>query len=122
MPHTTDPVATIDAYLTALARRDLEAILDLYADDATVEDPVGAEPIQGRAALRSFYARALGMTLQPERLGAVKVAGREAAFHFALTMPDLGRRLDIIEVMRFDDEGRVVSMRAFWGRANVEKL
>ena len=122
MPHPPDAVATIDAYLSALARRDLDAILALYAEDATVEDPVGSEPIQGHAALRAFYARALAMTLQPERQGTVKVSGPEAAFHFTLTMPELARRIDIIEVMRFDDAGKVASMRAFWSRANVERL
>lgn len=118
----TDPVSTIDAYLSALAARDLDAILALYADDATVEDPVGSDPIQGQAALREFYERALVVTLQPERVGTVKVSGREAAFQFHLTMPDLRRRFDIIEVMRFGEDGKIVSMRAFWGRANIEKL
>ncbi len=122
MPNPTDAVATIDAYLSALASRDLDAILALYAEDATVEDPVGTEPIQGHPALRAFYTRALGMTLQPERHGSVKVAGHEAAFHFTLTMPELARRIDIIEVMRFDDAGKVTSMRAFWGRGNMERL
>lgn len=122
MPHPKQMVATIDAYLTALTTRDLDAILAIYAEDATVEDPVGATPLQGQAALRAFYERALAMTLRPERTGSVKVAGREAAFAFTLRMPDQGRQLDIIEVMRFDDAGKVTSMRAFWGGGNVSPL
>ncbi len=42
-------------YLTALADKDLEGILALYADDAVVEDPVGSEPHVGMAAIREFY-------------------------------------------------------------------
>lgn len=46
-------------YIQSLVTNDVDAILDLYADDATVEDPVGSEARSGQDALRSFYAGAV---------------------------------------------------------------
>ena len=37
-----------ETYIHALVTNDVEAILDLYADDATVEDPVGTESRSGK--------------------------------------------------------------------------
>ena len=36
--------AAVHAYVRALNASDLDAIVALYAEDATVEDPVGTEP------------------------------------------------------------------------------
>ena len=49
--HMTD---VVQRYVAALNAGDLEGIVALYADDATVEDPVGSEPQRGIAAIRAF--------------------------------------------------------------------
>ncbi len=118
----THRTAVIDAYLAAVSAGDLTAILAVYAPDATVEDPVGTEVHRGIDALRSFYGRAVAVPMSAERVGPVRVAGDEAAFAFVLRLPSLGREMDIIEVMTFDAHGRVVAMRAFWGRENVRRV
>lgn len=43
MTQTASPEAVVHAYVAALNAGDLEAIVALYADDASVEDPVGSE-------------------------------------------------------------------------------
>src|SRR5690554_663273 len=53
----------VDSYLRGLNEQDLEGILSLYADDATVEDPVGSNIISGMKALRKFYSGAVTMDL-----------------------------------------------------------
>lgn len=121
MPHPKQLAETVDAYLAALAAGDVDAILALYADDATVEDPVGSEPIRGREGLRAFYERATAHEMRPERTGKVRVAGSEVAFAFTLRMPGVGLTLDVIETMAFDDAGRITAMRAFWGSGNVTR-
>lgn len=112
--------AVVDSYLRALNEKDLEGILSLYAENGTVEDPVGSKIISGKAALRKFYTGAVGIDLKLTRTGPVRVAGVEAAFPFQLMMKAENQMMktDIIDVFRFDEAGKIVSMRAFWGPGN----
>lgn len=109
-----------DNYLRYLNEKNLEGILSLYADSATVEDPVGSKRVEGKAALRKFYSGAVNLDLKLTRTGPVRVAGVEIAFPFQLLMTADGApmRTDIIDVFRFDEAGKIVSMRAFWGPTN----
>ncbi len=110
----------VDSYLRCLNEKDLEGILSLYADTATVEDPVGSNIIKGKAALRKFYGGAVTIDLILTRTGPVRVAGMEAAFPFQLRMDVNGTpmKTDIIDLFRFNEDGKIVSMRAFWGPTN----
>jgi ketosteroid isomerase-like protein len=49
MPDPAAMTAAVHAYVAALNAGDLDAIVALYADDASVEDPVGSTspPLQG---------------------------------------------------------------------------
>ena len=109
-----------DNYLLYLNEKNLEGILSLYADNATVEDPVGSELVIGMAALRKFYSGAVNIDLKLTRTGPVRVAGIEIAFPFQLLMNVDGTPLvtDLLDVFRFDEAGKIVSMRAFWGPTN----
>ena len=54
-PTTTGKV--LEHYLEAHASCDLETVVDLFCDDAVLEDPAGSEPHVGRAAIRAFFAQ-----------------------------------------------------------------
>lgn len=57
MPPVPDAVRkTVDAYVRAVAHGTVDDILALYADGATVEDPVGTEVRKTEASIREFYA------------------------------------------------------------------
>jgi steroid delta-isomerase len=113
--------AAVHAYVRALNAGDLEAIVALYADDASVEDPVGSAPVVGREAIRAFYARSVAVPLQVALEGPVRVAGRECAFAFSVSVVWEGKRTTFrpIDTFRFDDAGRIAQMRAFFGPGNV---
>ena len=115
-------VAVVDAYVAAFAAGDAGAAAALYAPEGTVEDPVGTVPVRGGPDILAFYERAMGMELRLERTGPVRVAGDSAAFPFRIHYPPaLGSRLtDVIDTFRFDSEGRILEMRAFWGPANIQ--
>lgn len=115
--------ATVTAYMAALESGSSTTIAALYADDATVEDPVGSEPKVGRKAITTFYS-ALDGTSQKTELLAVKISGANAAFHFRVTTPVGGTTYEVepIDVMTFDGEGRITSMRAFWSPADMRQL
>ncbi len=113
-------VDVVDSYIRFLNEKNLEGILSLYADNASVEDPVGSKILTGKARLREFYAGAVSIDLTLTRTGPVRIAGVEAAFPFQLLMDVDGipMKTDIIDLFLFDEAGKIVSMRAFWGPDN----
>ena len=76
--------------------------------------------MSGKEALRQFYSGAVTIDLHLTRTGPVRIAGVEVAFPFQLQMDVEGNSMitDIIDVFRFDEEGEIISMRAFWGEDN----
>lgn len=121
MPDPAAMTAAVHAYVAALNAGDLDAIVALYADDASVEDPVGSTPLVGTEAIRAFYARSTAIALQVTLDGEVRVAGNECAFPFSVSFVHEGRRTTIrpIDTFRFDEAVRIVQMRAFFGPGNI---
>lgn len=120
--NTETMLAAPAKYLEALAAKDLEGILALYADDAVVEDPVGTDPHVGIAAIREFYKGAVAFDLEAALDGQVRLAGSEVAFPFTVKNISGGIAVHIIDVFKFNDEGKIISMRAFWGDTNATPL
>lgn len=123
MPSTDQITETVHRYLEFVGKGQADDIAALYADDATVEDPVGGEVHIGRAAIRGFYSSVENVKSQAE-VQTLRALGREAAFHWALTVDfgETGMRIDIISTMTFDDDGKIASMKAYWGPDNVTPL
>lgn len=109
--------AAVHAYVRALNAADLDAIVALFADDAVVEDPVGSEPRRGIAAIRDFYAASVAMKLVVELEGPVRAVANEAVFPFSVSLVFNGQPVVIrpIDHFRFNEAGRIVQMRAFFG-------
>ena len=110
----------VDRYLNALRRRDWAAIVELYAEEATLEDPVGSEPVVGREAIERFYRRALTQPILGELTVPLRVSGRAVAFPFRASAERGTTRheTDIIDVFHLDEQGLIHSMQAYWGPAN----
>jgi steroid delta-isomerase len=127
MPTADDRVQaitdTVNRYIALLAGGDVDDLVSLYADDATVEDPVGGEVHIGSQAIKGFYSALAGMQREAE-LVSLRVAGHEAAFHFRLTVTagDNKMRIEPIDVMVFDDRGKVSAMKAYWSAADATHL
>ena len=114
---------TVHRYLELVATGNADAVADLYADDATVEDPVGGEVHIGRQAIRGFYSAAEGVQAKTEML-MLRVVGHEAVLHFRLTL-DFGEttmQIDPIDVMIFNDEGKIQAMKAYWSQEHVKQV
>lgn len=116
----------MQAYLDTYNRDDLEGIVALYAEDATVEDPVGKPVMKGRDAIRAFYKYA--MTTGARLSLAAPIRGSHGnsaamAFDVTLTLPPHGKLvIRVIDVMTFNEAGQFSSMRAFWGPGDMEKM
>lgn len=115
----TDSIAaTVKAYVDTISAADAEAVVALFAEGATVEDPVGSDVKTTREELLEFYGGVCAMSPSAE-LKWTKVAGDTAVFEFVLTTlaGDSTFTVTPVDIMRFDDAGRIVSMRAVWDPA-----
>lgn len=126
MPSAQHIADTVNRYISLVAKGSADDIAELYAEDATVEDPVGGEVHIGRQAIRGFYSAIENAERECE-LVTLRVAGNEAAFQFRLTVkagdpPSSGMVIEPIDVMAFDDEGKVAAMKAYWSAENVTQL
>ncbi|NLU82122.1 nuclear transport factor 2 family protein [Rhodococcus sp. HNM0569] len=112
--------ATVEAYVKAVASGTTDDVLALYADGAVVEDPVGSEPRTTRESLREFYA-VLEPLEQEGELLTLRIAENTAAFHFRLVTKAGDQRIELspIDIMEFDDDGKIVSMRAVWSQEDM---
>ncbi|MDD1139362.1 nuclear transport factor 2 family protein [Pseudomonas sp. TNT2022 ID233] len=114
---------TMARYVELVDAGDIDGILALYSEDATVEDPVGQPPIQGLADIERFYRQGLGASKVSVTLtGPVRATLNGCgAMPFRVDMQWAGQpcSLHVIDVMEFDDDGRIRSMKAYWSEANI---
>ena len=110
-----------ETYIQALVDGELDKVLGLFDDSATVEDPVGTEIKAGKDDLREFYTVACQSVTAGHLTGEPKLAGDELAFPFKINVGsgDQAMSIDIIDVFRFNSAGKVVAMRAFWCKENM---
>ncbi|TXS96268.1 steroid delta-isomerase [Parahaliea maris] len=113
---TAAKLAAVDRYIEAFANADLNIIRALFAEDASVEDPVGTDAHIGMEAICAFYEGAMGAGAKLALTGTPRCAGNAVAFPFKVMIP--GMEMDVIDVFEFNDAGKVTSMRAYWGPEN----
>lgn len=112
-------------YIDAFNRVDADGIIALYAEDATVEDPVGSPPKVGRAEIAKFYRMAIGTGAKLALAAPIRASQGDSAamaFDVQLNMPSGRAVIRVIDVMSFNDAGQFTSMRAFWGHSDMEML
>ncbi len=117
--------AAMQAYIDNFNRQDLEAIVDLYADDATVEDPVGSPPKAGRDEIHAFYQTALETGARLTLSAPIRASHGNAAamaFEVALNYQGQDMVIHVIDVMTFNDQGKYSSMKAYWGPEDMKPV
>lgn len=121
--------STMELYLERVGRGDVEGVLALFSDSISVEDPVGGPPgshIVGLEAVAEFFRAGFPPARpSPTLAGAIRTtAGNEAAMPFTLRvhLGDQFCELDVIDVMTFDPDGKISSLRAFWNRSEARLL
>jgi len=102
----------------AFDKQDMDIIREIYSQDARVEDPVGTPVHVGIDAVCAFYEGALKSGAKLSLSGDPRCTGNAVAFPFQVLMT--GAAIDIIDVFEFNDEGKVNSMKAYWGPENFK--
>jgi steroid delta-isomerase len=115
-----DITETVKQYVSLLEVGTADDLVALFADDATVEDPVGGDVRTGREAIHSFFA-GLASLDRTTQLVLLRVTGLEAAFVFTITFSvgETRMRLQPIDTVRFDHQGKIVSLRSYFAPADV---
>lgn len=110
----------VQQYVKLVGSGSADEITELFAADAVLEDPVGSEPKHGHDGIREFYQVIENLEKTTELL-TLRVAGDNAAFCFRLVtvMGDKKVELAPIDVMTFDADAKISSMRAFWSQADL---
>ena len=126
MPDAEEIRATVQRYAEVFSAGDKEGYVGLFADDATLEDPVGGGVHQGTEAIRAFWDMTREMTPSIELAvtGPIRVAGNEAAFP-GEARPLLGEdrmMVPIVDTLAFDDDGKITQLRAFWDFADLRPI
>ena len=120
-PH--DIRQTIAAYAETTTAGDKARWQTLFAANATIEDPVGSDLHVGPAGVSDFwdFTRSLSSSIEITIAGPVCVAGAEAAFPIRIVslVGDDRFVLDAIDTMAFDDDAKIVTMRAYWDMADM---
>jgi ketosteroid isomerase-like protein len=113
------PLEASKAMYAAVARGEWDVVADFMSDDLVIYEPTslpyGGE-WRGRDALQRLYAHVMTFWDDPvvqwqELVGGDKHA--VALLHFTVTAKASGKRFEthIAEVTRFDDAGKMASMR-----------
>ena len=111
--------------MDAVIRRAKEEWLALFAEDAVIEDPVGKSMFdptgdghRGPAAIAAFWDKTIGITERMEfEIRDSFAAGNEVANVGTITSYLPGGSVvdtDGVFVYRVNDDGLVLSLRAFW--------
>ena len=110
--------------LAAVQSKARETWLDLFAEDAIIEDPIGVSPIdptgdghRGREAIGRFWDRQIAPVDIDFQVRESYACGDECANvgTIVITMANgMKARVDGVFVYRVNAAGKLVSMRAHW--------
>lgn len=110
-------------YCQRVSEGALEPIVELFAPDASVEDPVGSGPVTGHEGLREFYRDAIarpGFEVEP---GVARASQDGTSVALPITvkvrMEGQPREIAAVDVFEIDDVGKISRMRAYWGSTDV---
>lgn len=110
-------------YIDGFNQGNAEMLYSLFAEHAKIEDPVGGgRVVEGKEAITAFYKGAVDVVERLELNTPIRGShGASAAMAFTIYMKMGGKRSVIraIDVMTFDDAGKIIDMKAYHGPSDV---
>jgi steroid delta-isomerase len=105
--------------------------LDLFADDACVQDPVGKSPLDptgnghiGKTAIGNFWDMIIAAGDIQFTIVSSHPAGDECANVVSMvnTLPgDVKMQLDMVVVYAANTDGKIISLKAYWDFESVQR-
>ena len=120
------PQQLAEAYLDALGRADLTAMLSLFGDSALVHSP-----LYGPVPASEFFPALFGDTAESRLTLRGVMQGENAGgaplvsiwFHFDWQLPS-GRRapFDVVDVLELSPDGRIAALRIVYDTADIRPV
>jgi steroid delta-isomerase len=111
----------IEEVFTKLAAFDAQGVVNHFASDAVIEDPVGTPPIQGTQAITAYLQTFPTLFSQMKLYSLdIKVCGQEAAVTWRLRFKTRTGNtffLDGIGFFKFNQQGKIQTEREFFDLA-----
>ena len=101
----------LHAFLDAMRRKDLEAMLTHMADDVILKTPLVAEPFQGKAAIRPVVEALLGVVDKFDFIEMMHGPQHVSEF-FRVTVGS--EELEGMDYWRINDAGLIQEMTVLW--------
>jgi steroid delta-isomerase len=121
MPTQSEMKAALQAYIDGFNAGDADAIMALFADNAVIEDPVGS-PLKSRAEFETFIRDGVRFGARLSLAAPIRGShGNHAAMAFTVTFVQDGVRYttNSMDVMTFDEAGKITRMNGYWGPGDV---
>ncbi|GAB6989178.1 steroid Delta-isomerase [Paenibacillus pini] len=123
MPQEQVIKAAMQQYIDRFNMDNAEQLLSMFAENATVEDPVGKTPLSGKAAIEAFYRQVMNGNTRIKLDGPIRGShGDSGAMCLSIETKTEEKHLliHVIEVMTFNELGQIASMKAYWGPSDME--
>jgi hypothetical protein len=101
----------IHAFIAAMQRKDLDAMLTHMADGVVLKTPLAAEPFVGKAAIRPVV-EALLRVVDKFDFREIMQGPRHASAFFGITAGP--NELDGVDYWRIDEAGLIQEMTVLW--------
>jgi steroid delta-isomerase len=113
--------AVIEDAFAGLISFDAQRVLQHYADDAVLEDPVGTPPMQGKAAIATYLASFPTLFNQMKLYSLdIKPGGQEAAVSWRLRFTTKTGKVFFLEGIghfTFNQQGKIQTEKEFFDLA-----
>jgi steroid delta-isomerase len=113
--------AAVEEYFNAVGAFDVQRYVNTFASDGVLEDPVGTPPVQGAAAITAFITNIIAPFSEiKHKIQDINVCGNEAAVNWKLQLKTTTNKHIVIDgmgVFKFNEAGKLQSVREFWDLA-----
>ena len=109
--------------MAALNAHDMALIEQLYDDNAVAEDPAGSDPRAGIAAIKSLYERTFTLNISARLTGDLRISSSDIAFPLTVSLQSGENqfKIDVINICTFNEAGKIVARKSYWGPDNLSK-
>ncbi|GAA2657344.1 hypothetical protein GCM10010436_88560 [Paractinoplanes durhamensis] len=120
----------VSTYFDRINAGDVEGVLELFTEEATVEDPVGQAVRRGPRELREYYTLTIKEAQVHDEVGTVVAAqdGRHVVATIVASLIDLNlpsrerMTVNVVVTFRVTSQGLIDELRAFWGLSDIVNL
>lgn len=112
----------MQAYIDALNNKDIPGIVALFAEEGTVEDPVGSiieRAAVGLPRLVGALPENASFSLDTPIRTSHDLSGAAFAMTVELILDGKPIKIQSIDVMQFNKQGLITEMKAYYGPSNI---